>query len=141
MDSIPISFLFTSESLYRRGHSDLTRKVNAHPQAELAITVITVEEELAGWYNLIRKARTQDALATAYQRLADAISVLARWQLLSLDRPAMARHELLKSESLNVRRMDLRIAAIVLQRGVTLVTRNLRDFQRVPGLATEDWTR
>ena len=39
-------------SLYQRGDSDITSKVNAHPAQELAITVITVEEELAGWYNL-----------------------------------------------------------------------------------------
>ena len=53
-------------SLYQRGDSDITSKVNAHPAQELAITVITVEEELAGWYNLLRKVRDPDALAIAY---------------------------------------------------------------------------
>ncbi len=34
---------------------------------------------------------------------------------------------------------DLFIAAHARSRGMTLLTRNLREFQRVPGLAVEDW--
>lgn len=34
---------------------------------------------------------------------------------------------------------DLRIASIALANGLTLVTGNVRHFQRVPGLSIEDW--
>ena len=54
--------------------------------------------------------------------------------------PALARYEALRRMKLNVRKIDLRIAAIVLEIGATLVSRNLRDFRRVPGLVVEDWT-
>jgi tRNA(fMet)-specific endonuclease VapC len=36
---------------------------------------------------------------------------------------------------------DLLIAGAALARGLTLVTANLREFSRVPGLAWEDWGR
>ena len=36
--------------------------------------------------------------------------------------------------------MDLRIASIAFVTGATLLSRNLRNFRQVPGLAVEDWT-
>jgi tRNA(fMet)-specific endonuclease VapC len=128
-------------SLYQRGHPGLTSKIDSLSAQELAISVITVEEELAGWYNLLRKVRDPDDLATAYQHLAGAIPVLARWPILSMTRTAINRYETLKSLKLNIRKMDPRIAAIVLDHGGILVTRNLRDFQRVLGLVVQDWSR
>jgi tRNA(fMet)-specific endonuclease VapC len=41
---------------------------------------------------------------------------------------------------LGVPKMDLRIAAVTLEIGGTVVTRNRRDFQRIAGLAVVDWS-
>ena len=53
---------------------------------------------------------------------------------------SIARHRSLLSAKLNIGKMDLRIAAIALESAATVVTRNIRDFSRVPGLKVEDWS-
>jgi tRNA(fMet)-specific endonuclease VapC len=60
--------------------------------------------------------------------------------LLSYTEPAVLRFQQLKALKLGVGAMDLRIAAIVLENGAILATRNSRDFRRVPGSTIEDWT-
>ena len=60
-------------------------------------------------------------------------------QILDFTEPAIIRYNALLALKLNVGKMDLRIAAIALEAGATVITRNLRDFQRVPELACENW--
>jgi tRNA(fMet)-specific endonuclease VapC len=127
-------------TFFDEGHSLVCQRVTAHPHQEIAITVMNVEEELSGWYTLLRQAKTADELAHAYGKLGKSIPILARWQILPYTVQAIARYEQLTTMKLNVAKMDLRIAAITLENGGILVTRNLRDFRRVPGLLVEDWS-
>ena len=83
-------------SPYQHGLPDLVSKVDAHPPHELAITVVTVEEQLTGWYSLLRKVRGPDEEVRAYERLAEAIPQLARWKILSPSHSALMRYETLK---------------------------------------------
>jgi tRNA(fMet)-specific endonuclease VapC len=100
-----------------------------------------VEEQLSGWYSRLRQAKRSEELARIYQKLSRSVDSLVQFHILTFDEPCIAHYEHLKSLKLNVGKMDLRIAAIVLENGGVLVTRNLRDFQRVPGLILEDWSR
>jgi tRNA(fMet)-specific endonuclease VapC len=126
--------------LFQQGHAAVCQRLLAHSIDELAISVITVEEQLSGWYTLLRRAKSPEHLARAYQRLADSVALLSRLRILSFDLPAIDRFEQLKQKKLGVKHMDLRIAAVALEQAGTLVTRNVRDFQLVPDLAIEDWS-
>jgi tRNA(fMet)-specific endonuclease VapC len=127
-------------TLYRRNHPVVVSRIDAQPPDELAITVMSVEEQLSGWYRMLRRARQPDKLAAAYEELAEATAFLGGWRILSFPLPAIARYRQLCSLKLNVGKADLRSAAIALEFGATVVTRNLHDFQRVPNLTVEDWS-
>lgn len=127
-------------SLLQRGHPAVCARVAGQQQTDLAVTVITVEEQLTGWYTLVRQARRRDQLVVAYASLADSVTTLSGWAILPLTEPALDRFDQLRALRLNVGANDLRIAAIALEHGAAVVTRNLRDFGRVPGLVCEDWS-
>jgi tRNA(fMet)-specific endonuclease VapC len=127
-------------TLYRRGHAAVVRQVLAHPPEQVAITVISVEEQLSGWYALLRRAKKPADLTRIYDRLTETVTFLGSARILSFTEPAVACYEQLRSRKLGIGTMDLRIAAIALAHGATLVTRNAHDFQRIPGLMIEDWT-
>ena len=138
-------------TLYRRGHEAVVRHALTHPPEDLAITVIPVEEQLSGWYTLLRRVKTSADLTRVYDRLVETVMFLSSTHILWRDcvgagrspsfiQPAVAQYEQLRSMRLRIGTMDLRIAAIALAYGATLVTRNVQDFQRIPGLVIEDWT-
>jgi tRNA(fMet)-specific endonuclease VapC len=111
-----------------------------HEVAVTAITAITVDESYAGWHARIRKARKPPEIADAFAGLATAAGVFGSFSIIPFPLPAIQRFERLKKLRLNAGPNDLRIAAIALEAGATVVTRNLRDFRRVPGLVSEDWS-
>jgi tRNA(fMet)-specific endonuclease VapC len=128
-------------SLWQHGHPAVTHQISAHAAHELTITVITVQEQLDGWHLRLARARDKKQLADLYRRLIDAVHFLSRLKILPFPEAAIDRYEELKKQKLNIGKMDLRIASIVLECGATLVTRNLQDFGRIPGLTIEDWTK
>lgn len=48
---------------------------------------------------------------------------------------------ILKRLGVGIGPIDLQIAAVAIVHGPTLVTNNTADFQKVPGLALEDWLK
>jgi tRNA(fMet)-specific endonuclease VapC len=116
-------------------------RVSLVPPAELAISVITVEEQMSGWYTQLRQAKDQERLCWAYRLLARTVRSFAKIQIVDFDEQAIHRYEQLKKLKLKIGKMDLRIASTALERDATVVTRNTKDFRQVPGLRVEDWSK
>jgi tRNA(fMet)-specific endonuclease VapC len=108
-------------------------RFNAHEPGELAVSVITAMELRVG----ARKAGLDSRPA---RRVA---ALLQRLQVLPLGAEAIDHYASLRlaleGQGALIGPMDLLIAAHALALGATLVTHNTREFQRVPGLAFEDW--
>jgi tRNA(fMet)-specific endonuclease VapC len=98
-------------------------------------------EQLQGRFHALFKAEDGERLLAARQRLLDTERDLARIQILPLDEAAAAEFErLLGTKGLRrIGRGDLLIVSIVLANKATLVTRNVKDFEKVPGLKMENW--
>ena len=73
--------------------------------------------------------------------MTDAVRFFVRFHILTFAEPAIVRYEGLRATHRRLDKDDLRIAAIVLECGDALVTRNTRDFQQIPGLVIEDWSK
>jgi tRNA(fMet)-specific endonuclease VapC len=127
-------------SLFQREHPQVIVKVGEKPPEQIAVTIITVEEQLRGWLAQIKRASSSHARVKAFAGLRKAIHYFNTIQILNYDIAADTQFTSLRQQKARVGTQDLRIAAIVLATGNILVTRNRQDFEKIPGLTFEDWS-
>ena len=127
-------------TLHQHRHPVLQRRLAAAGARQLAVSIVTAEEQLRGWLRLIRRAKSREHQVTAYQSLRVALEYFASVRLLDFDLAAAVQFEELRKLKLRVGTRDLRIGATVLAVGGILLTRNRRDFGQIPDLTIEDWT-
>lgn len=118
----------------------LLTRIHALPLDEVTTTIISFEEQVRGWMSRIARSRSVAEQVEFYQRLHQLLENYSRLHILDFDTAAAAEYQRLRQTRLKIGTMDLKIAAIALAREATLVTRNLGDFARIPGLVAEDWT-
>jgi tRNA(fMet)-specific endonuclease VapC len=126
-------------SLYGRNHPAILAKLRTTP-AQLITTAINAEEQLRGRLAQIAEAKNGSSQTAAYQWLTETIKFLSAFQMLPYDTHAQSIYRVLKAQRIRVGTQDLRIASIVLAHNGVLLTRNIRDFERVPGLVIQDWS-
>ncbi|RUL86221.1 type II toxin-antitoxin system VapC family toxin [Tautonia sociabilis] len=108
--------------------------------SELALSVISFHEQALGCHTYILRARSPADVVRGYEMLVRVLRAFAAAPVLPFDAKASAIFDDLAAHRPRVATMDLRIASIALARGLILLTRNVGDFGKIPGLRTEDWT-
>ena len=127
-------------TLLRRGHPEVARRVSLAVAGDVAVSVITIEEQLTGWYTYLRRATQPSIVERGYKELADTVRFYSRISVEDFTAAAISRTQSLLAQKLNIAKADLKIAAIALEACAVVVTRNVRDFGRVPNLTVEDWS-
>jgi tRNA(fMet)-specific endonuclease VapC len=131
---IDASILIESE----RGRLDLERHLAPRQQEEFFLSVITASELLHGVHRAVQpEVRTK--------RSAFVEAILERLPLLPVDLATGRAHAqvwaTLAAAGMLIGPHDLWLAATCIAHGLTMVTANVREFTRVPGLAVEVWGR
>ncbi len=127
-------------SLLQRGNPLVSQRLEAVNPEEIAVTIITVEEQFGGRLHVIRQGSSRYEIVLAYHRLMTTLNYFGTINVLDFDEDAYNCYIDLVRQKIRIGTKDLRIAAVVMSRNAILVTRNRRDFERVPGLRFEDWT-
>lgn len=127
-------------SLFQRAHLLVVQRVNTIPTEQLATTIVTFEEQMYGRMNRIRRADSQESLVFAYMQLNETLKDFKTINVLDYNQEAANCYTELRRQKIRIGTQDLRIASIAITNNGILVTRNQRDFCRVPELKFEDWT-
>src|SRR5262249_10926108 len=111
-----------------------------YPATDFFFPIVSLHEQFLGWNSYINQARTTTDVVRGYAQFQIGHDNYCAVQVASFDQAAASEFDRLSRQGVRVGAMDLRIASIALSRRMTVLTRNLRDFRRVPGLTVEDWT-
>lgn len=122
------------------GTSRLRSRLAALPEGQIVTTVISYEEQTRGWLARIAKARTVAEQVEAYRELLGHLESYRRITVIGFDGAAATHYQMLRKERIRIGTMDMKIASIALAHDAVVVTRNLSDFRKVPGITAEDWT-
>lgn len=140
-------YIFDSDHLSflqkRRGleYESIVKHLAPHSPTEFFVTIISFHEQFNGWLKFIARTKDESDLVRGYTELQHVVLTFAKAQVLGFNEAAADVYSELRRSRIRVGAMDLRIAAIAIANQMTLLTRNAVDFERVPNLTIEDWTR
>ena len=123
---------------YERGRLDILSNIEGREREACFLSVISASELLHGIY------RATNA-ETRSRRHAFVEAILEAFPILPIDLATARAHAELWSELARQGTMiglhDAWLAASCIAHDLSLITGNIREFERVPGLRVETWTR
>jgi len=124
------------------GNPDYAERIANVPLVEQATPIVAVEEIIRGRLNATRQAEAGKARITieqVYLLFEQTLDDLREVKVLSFTEQAEGLLKEWRKKKIRGSTHDLRIAASCVVSSATLVTRNRRDFQTIPGLSVEFW--
>ncbi|MCE9635464.1 MAG: type II toxin-antitoxin system VapC family toxin [Planctomycetes bacterium] len=119
-----------------RGRLDLAAQLARRPDDDFFVSVVTASEILHG----VHRAEQPGVRA---RRSAFVEAVLAQFPLLDVNVATARAHARLWADLAATGSMigphDLWLAATCIANDLAIVTANVREFRRVPGLVVEEW--
>ncbi len=116
-----------------KGQGAVSERVQAHPPQQIKVPALALFE--------LEYGTAKSKRPTAQREFID--SLVRRLDILPLDyecaRSAGMLRSTLETEGQTIGPYDLLIAGIALTHKLTVVTRNTREFARVPRLQVENW--
>jgi tRNA(fMet)-specific endonuclease VapC len=137
LDTDHLSLLERRESA---GSQILQARLDRLDTGSRATTIVTYEEQTRGWMACMARGKTVAQEIEAYARLKTHLHSFRHILVLDFDERAGVAYQQLRRGRVRIGTMDLKIAAVVLTHDATLLSKNLSDFRRVPGLKVADWT-
>ncbi len=124
------------------GSPTFVQRASTIPLADQAVPIIVVEETMRGRLNVIRQAEAGKAkisIERAYELFQRTFLDFQRLNVLAYSAAAESLFRQWRSQRIRCPTHDLRIAAICVASSAKLISRNRRDFEKVPGLVVEFW--
>jgi tRNA(fMet)-specific endonuclease VapC len=109
----------------------------------IATTIISYHEQMRGWLsraNSFQQAKPIEQVKI-YQSLEENRQIFSEITVVGFDLQAAEEYQQLRKLHRKTGSMDLRIAAIAITQGATLLSQNLVDFKNIQKLQVEDWSR
>lgn len=120
-------------------YEKLSSRIAGHSQTDFFVAIVSFHEQILGWNAYINRAKDQMGIVRGYGKLEKILMDFSRSQVLPFDDGAADIFDDLRIQKIRIGTMDLRIASIAMATGMTVLSRNLVDFQKVPDLSVEDW--
>jgi tRNA(fMet)-specific endonuclease VapC len=106
--------------------------------ADAFTCIAAVEETMRGWLALVNRKPAGRKQVDAYAEFQRGIEALIKFPILPFDKAAADIFHKLRDSRIRIGTMDLKIAVICIAHDAILLTRNLVDFEKVPGLRAEN---
>ncbi len=123
------------------GNSKILTALDRSEDPDVATTIINKVELLKGRMDFLLKAESGVEVLRAQAWFQETERLLEELPVVTFDSRSAELFDQLSQRSAlrKIGRADLLIGTIALVNRATLVTRNLKDFQRIPGLKLVNW--